>query len=136
MSTARMVGGLTAQRMVVTLVSSWLRCIVLSEAACYYIRVHNMGRKIFPVEVRRVALDCFAAGRPITGIARALGIGSQSMSRWHRRCGIDEGCEPEMTSAEAAELAISNKGPEPHPGEFSAQVRAACHRKHRHWVKY
>ena len=38
-----------------------------------------MGRKGFPVEFRRRALDLVAAGRPLTNVARDLYINSQSI---------------------------------------------------------
>lgn len=68
-----------------------------------------MGRKGYPVEFRRCALDLVAAGRPITDVARDLDISSQSIYRWQRQDRIDEGLEPGTTSAEAAELAAAKR---------------------------
>ncbi len=68
-----------------------------------------MGRKGYPVEFRRRALDLVAAGRPITDVARDLDISSQSIYRWQRQDRIDEGLEPGATSAEAAELAAAKR---------------------------
>ena len=44
-----------------------------------------MGRKGYPVEFRRRALDLVAAGRPITDVASDLDISSQSIYRWQRQ---------------------------------------------------
>ena len=48
-----------------------------------------MGRKGYPIEFRRRALDLVAAGRPITDVARDLDISSQSIYRWQRQDRID-----------------------------------------------
>lgn len=68
-----------------------------------------MGRKGYPVEFRRRALGLVAAGRPITDVARDLDISLQSIYRWQRQGRIDEGLEPGVTSAEAAELAAAKR---------------------------
>ena len=68
-----------------------------------------MGRKGYPVEFRRRALDLVAAGRPITDVARDLDISSQSIYRWQWQDRIDEGLERGTTSAEAAELAAAKR---------------------------
>ena len=44
-----------------------------------------MGRKGYPVEFGRRALDLVAAGRPITDVARDLDINPQSIYRWRRQ---------------------------------------------------
>ena len=66
-----------------------------------------MGRKGYPVEFRRRALDFVAAGRPISDVARDLDICSQSSYPWERQDRIDEGLEPGTTSVEAVELAAA-----------------------------
>ena len=68
-----------------------------------------MGRKGYPAQFRRRALDLVAAGRPITDVARDLDISSQSIYRWQRQDRIDEGLEPGAASAEAAELAAAKQ---------------------------
>ena len=77
--------------------------------ACCSIKEQHTGRKGFPVEFRRRVLDLVAAGRPITDVARDLDISSQSIYRWQRQGRIDEGFEPGVTSAEAAELPAAKR---------------------------
>jgi transposase InsO family protein len=44
-----------------------------------------VGRRGYPPEFRRKALDLVEAGRPIAEVAQALGISGQSISTWRRR---------------------------------------------------
>lgn len=82
-----------------------------------------MGRKGYPAEFRRRALDLVAGGRPIVEVARDLDISPQSIYRWQRQDRIDKGLEPGTKTAAAtalteakrkiaqleSELAIANK---------------------------
>ena len=68
-----------------------------------------MGRKGYPAEFRRRALDLVAAGRSIADVARDLDISAQSIYRWQRQQRIDEGVEAGTKSAEAAELAAARR---------------------------
>jgi transposase len=63
-----------------------------------------MGRRGYPPEFCRKVLDLVEAGRPIAGVAQALGISDQSIYTWRRQDRIDHGLEPGLTSAEKGEL--------------------------------
>jgi transposase len=66
-----------------------------------------VGRRGYPPEFRRKALDLVEAGRPVAEIAQALGISTQSIDTWRRQDRIDRGPEPGLTSAEKSELAAA-----------------------------
>jgi transposase-like protein len=68
-----------------------------------------MGRRGYPPEFRRKALDLAEAGRPTAEIAQALGISDQSIYTWRRQDRIDRGLEPGLTSSETAELAAAKR---------------------------
>src|SRR3954451_5815580 len=64
-----------------------------------------MGRRGYPAEFRRKVLDLVESGRPVTDVARALGISDQTIYTWRRQDRIDKGLEPGLTSGERSELA-------------------------------
>ena len=68
-----------------------------------------MGRRGYPPEFRRKVLDLVEAGRPITEIAQALGISTQSIYTWRRQDRIDRGLEPGLTSPEKSELVVAKR---------------------------
>ena len=68
-----------------------------------------MGRRGYSAEFRRKVLDLFETGRPITEVAKVLGISDQSIYSWRRQDRIDRGLEPGLTSSEQAELVVAKR---------------------------
>ena len=50
-----------------------------------------MGRKGYPAEFRRRALDLVAAGKTVAEVARLLEVSDQSIYTWRRQEQIDKG---------------------------------------------
>ena len=63
-----------------------------------------MGRKGYPAEFRRRALDLVAAGKTVAEVARLLEVSDQSIYSWRRQEQIDRGELPGLSSAEREEL--------------------------------
>ena len=68
-----------------------------------------MGRRGYPPEFRRRALDLLAAGRRATDLARDLGISSQTIYLWRHQEQIDRGLVAGLTSTERTELATAKR---------------------------
>lgn len=68
-----------------------------------------MGRRGYPPEFRRRALDLLAAGRRVTDLAHDLGISSQTIYLWRAQDQIDRGLVPGLTSLERAELTAAKR---------------------------
>jgi transposase len=68
-----------------------------------------MGRRGYPPEFRRRALDLLAAGRRATELARDLGISSQTLYLWRHQEQIDRGLVAGLTSTERTELAAAKR---------------------------
>jgi transposase len=68
-----------------------------------------MGRRGYPPEFRRRALDLLAAGRRATDLARDLGISSQTLYLWRHQEQIDRGLVAGLTSTERVELAAAKR---------------------------
>ena len=68
-----------------------------------------MGRRGYPPEFRRRALDLLAAGRRATDLARDLGISSQTIYLWRQQEQIDRGLVAGLTSTERTELAAAKR---------------------------
>ena len=68
-----------------------------------------MGRRGYPPEFRRRALDLLAAGRRATDLARDLGISSQTLYLWRHQEQIDRGLVAGLTSAERSELGAAKR---------------------------
>jgi transposase len=66
-----------------------------------------MGRKGYPAEFRRRALDLIAAGKTVAEVARLLKVSDQSIYTWRRQEQIDRGELPGLSSAEREELRAS-----------------------------
>ena len=62
------------------------------------------GRKGYPAEFRRRALDLGAAGKTVAEVARLLEVSDQSIYTWRRQEQIDSGELPGLSSAEREEL--------------------------------
>jgi transposase len=84
----------------------------------------SMGRRGYPPEFRRKVLDLVEAGRPIAGVAQALGISDQSIYTWRRQDRIDRGLEPGLTSGEKAELVAAKRRTAELETELQAMRRA------------
>lgn len=69
----------------------------------------SMGRRGYPAEFRRRALDLVAGGRRVSDIAHDLGISDQTVYDWRRQERIDRGIEAGLTSAERAELMAARR---------------------------
>ena len=63
-----------------------------------------MGRKGYPAEFRRRALDLVAAGKTVAEVARLLEVSDQSIYSWRRQEQIDSGKLPGLSSVEREEL--------------------------------
>lgn len=68
-----------------------------------------MGRRGYPPEFRRRALDLLAAGRRATDLARDLGVSSQTIYLWRHQEQVDRGLVAGLTSTERAELAVARR---------------------------
>ena len=80
-----------------------------------------MGRRGYPPEFRRRALDLLDAGRKVVDLARDLGISNQTIYVWRRQEAIDRGLVAGLTSAEREELAAVAR-------RLPPQVRVECWR--------
>ncbi len=63
-----------------------------------------MGRKGYPAEFRRRALDLVAAGKKVGEVARLLEVSEQSIYSWRRQEQIDQGELAGLSSVEHEEL--------------------------------
>jgi transposase len=68
-----------------------------------------VGRRGYPPEFRRKMLDLVEPGRPVTDVARDLGISAESIYTWRRQDRIDRGLQPGLTSAEKSELTAAKR---------------------------
>jgi len=84
-----------------------------------------MGRRGYPPEFRRRALDLLAAGRRPTDLARDLDISSQTIYVWRRQEQIDRGEIPGLTSAERTELTAAKQRVRELEAELAIHRRAS-----------
>jgi transposase-like protein len=63
-----------------------------------------MGRRGYPAEFCRRALDLVAAGKPVREVARLLEVSDQSIYSWRRQELIDRGELPGLSLEEREEL--------------------------------
>jgi transposase-like protein len=68
-----------------------------------------MGRRGYPPEFRRRAVDLVESGRKLADVARDHGVTEQSIDTWRRQDRIDRGLEPGTTSARHAELTAARR---------------------------
>ena len=68
-----------------------------------------MGRRGYPAGFRRRVLGLGESGRPVAGVAQALGISDPTLYTWRRRDRIDKGLEPGLTFGEKSELAAAKQ---------------------------
>jgi transposase len=68
-----------------------------------------VGRRGYPAEFRRRALDLVAAGKTVAEVARLLEVSDQSIYGWRRQEQIDQGELPGLSSAEWEELRAARR---------------------------
>ena len=83
------------------------------------------GRRGYPVEFRRRAVDLLAAGRKVVDLARDLGISEQAIYGWRRQERIDQGTEAGLSTLERAELAAATRRIRELEAELAVHRRAA-----------
>ena len=84
-----------------------------------------MGRKGYPAEFRRRALDLVAAGKTVAEVARLLEVSDQSVYSWRRQEQIDQGELPGLSSAEREELRAARQQIRALETELAVHRRAA-----------
>ncbi len=84
-----------------------------------------MGRKGYPAEFRRRALDLVAAGKTVTEVARLLEVRDQSIYTWRRQELIDSRELPGLNSAEREELRVARRRIRELETELAVHRRAA-----------
>ncbi len=84
-----------------------------------------MGRKGYPAEFRRRALDLVAAGKTVAEVARLLEVSDQSIYSWRRQEQIDSGEVPGLSSAEREELRAARLRIRTLEAELAVHRRAA-----------
>jgi transposase len=83
------------------------------------------GRRGYPAEFRRRAVDLLAAGRKVADVARDLGVSEQAIYGWRRQEQIDRGLEPGLSTVEKAELAAAKRRIRELETELAVHRRAA-----------
>lgn len=68
-----------------------------------------MGRRGYPPEFRRRAVDLVDSGRKVADVVRDLGVTEQSIYTWRGQDRIDRGLEPGTSTAEQAELVAARR---------------------------
>jgi transposase-like protein len=84
-----------------------------------------MGKKGYPPEFRKRALDLIKAGRKVCDVARDLGISDQTVYNWRRQDRVDRGVEDGVTTAESAKLKAAKKKIAELEAELAIHRRAA-----------
>ena len=84
-----------------------------------------MGRKGYPAEFRRRALDLVASGMTVADVARLLEVSDQSIYSWRRQEQIDLGELPGLSSTEREELRVARSRIRALETELAVHRRAA-----------
>ena len=84
-----------------------------------------MGRRGYPAEFRRRALDLVAAGKKVGDVARLLEVSEQSIYSWRRQEQIDTGELPGLSSVEREELRLARARIRALETELAVHRRAA-----------
>ena len=84
-----------------------------------------MGRKGYPPEFRRRALDLVAQGRSVAEVARLLEVSDQTIYTWRRQELIDRGEVPGLSTTEQAELRAARQRIRELEAELAVHRRAA-----------
>lgn len=88
-----------------------------------------MGRRGYPPEFRRRAVELVEAGRRVADVAHDLGVSGQSIYQWRRQVRIDDGRDTGVTSAQRAELAAANRRIVQLEQELAIAMKAVEHLK-------
>ena len=83
------------------------------------------GRRGYPAEFRRRALDLLAAGKKVADLARDLDVSEQAIYGWRRQERIDQGIEAGLSTLERAELAAAKRRIRELETELAVHRRAA-----------
>jgi transposase len=84
-----------------------------------------VGRRGYPAEFRRRALDLVGAGKTVAEVARLLEVSGQSIYSWRRQEQIDSGELPGLSSAEREELRAARQRIRELETELAVHRRAA-----------
>jgi transposase-like protein len=84
-----------------------------------------MGRRGYPPEFRRRAVELVRSGRPVREVARLLEISEQTLYAWRRQEAIDRGELPGLSSSERQELAAAKRRIRELETELAVHRRAA-----------
>lgn len=88
-----------------------------------------MGRRGYPPEFRRRAVELVEAGRRVADVAHDLDVSAQSIYEWRRQIRIDDGLDAGVTSAERAELTAAKKRIAQLETELAIAMKAVEHLK-------
>jgi transposase len=83
------------------------------------------GRRGYPAEFRRRALDLLAASRKVADLAQDLGVSEQAIYGWRRQERIDQGVEAGLRTLDRAELAAAKRRIHELEAELAVHRRAA-----------
>jgi transposase len=83
------------------------------------------GRRGYPAEFRRRAVDLLAAGKKVADLARDLGVSEQAIYGWRRQERIDQGVEAGLSTLERSELAAAKRRIRELEAELAVHRRAA-----------
>ena len=83
------------------------------------------GRRGYPAEFRRRALDLLEAGKKVADLARDLEVSEQTIYGWRRQERIDRGAEAGLSTLERAELAAAKRRIRELETELAVHRRAA-----------
>jgi len=83
------------------------------------------GRRGYPAEFRRRALDLLAAGKKVGDLARALEVSEQTTYGWRRQERIDRGVEAGLSTLDRAELAAAMRRIREREAELAVHRRAS-----------
>jgi transposase len=84
-----------------------------------------VGRRGYPAEFRRRALDLVAEGKPVREVAWLLEVSDQSIYSWRRQEQIDNGELPGLSSEEREELRVARRRIRELETELAVHRRAA-----------
>ena len=83
------------------------------------------GRRGYPAEFRRRAIDLLDSGRKVVGVARDLGVSEQAIYGWRRQERIDRGLDAGLSTVEKAELAGAKRRIRELEAELAVHRRAS-----------
>jgi len=89
------------------------------------------GRRGYPAEFGRRALDLLAAGKKVGDLARALEVSEQAIYGWRRQERIDRGVEAGLSTLDRAGLAAAERRIRELEAELAVHRRASELREER-----